>query len=76
MRTHCQYASRPGELLLITQNVDDLHERAGSQRLIHMHGELASGWCLACDERFPWNGPMGEGASDWVALRVFDSVSL
>src|SRR5690242_19082225 len=29
-----------GELLLVTQNVDDLHERAGSKRLIHMHGEL------------------------------------
>jgi NAD-dependent deacetylase len=52
-----------GELLLITQNVDDLHERAGSRRLIHMHGELTSGWCLACDGRFGWAGPMGEGAS-------------
>jgi NAD-dependent deacetylase len=55
-------AEWPGELLLITQNVDDLHERAGSKRLIHMHGELASGWCLACDERFAWTGPMGEEA--------------
>jgi NAD-dependent deacetylase len=55
-------ANWPGELLLITQNVDDLHERAGSNRLIHMHGELARGWCLACGERFAWNGPMGEGA--------------
>jgi len=53
----------PGELLLVTQNVDDLHERAGSKRLIHMHGELAKGWCVACDERFPWEGAMGEGAS-------------
>ena len=52
----------PGELLLVTQNVDDLHERAGSKRLIHMHGELAKGWCLRCHERFPWSGPMGEGA--------------
>ena len=52
-----------GELLLVTQNVDDLHERAGSKRLIHMHGELTSGWCLACDSRFAWAGPMGEGAS-------------
>ena len=51
-----------GELLLITQNVDDLHERAGSKRLLHMHGELRSGWCLACDERFGWEGPMGKGA--------------
>jgi NAD-dependent deacetylase len=52
----------PGELLLVTQNVDDLHERAGSKRLLHMHGELARGWCLTCDERFPWTGPMGEAA--------------
>ena len=56
-------AEWPGELLLITQNVDDLHERAGSKRLLHMHGELSRGWCLACDERFMWEGPMGEGAS-------------
>jgi NAD-dependent deacetylase len=56
-------AEWPGELLLITQNVDDLHERAGSKRLLHMHGELTSGWCLACDVRFPWSGLMGEGAS-------------
>jgi len=52
----------PGKLLLITQNVDDLHERAGSKRLLHMHGELASAWCLACGERFGWEGPMGEEA--------------
>ena len=56
-------AEWPGELLLVTQNVDDLHERAGSRRLIHMHGELTKGWCLACDERFPWDWAMGEGAS-------------
>jgi NAD-dependent deacetylase len=51
-----------GELLLVTQNVDDLHERAGSKRLVHMHGELSSGWCLACNSRFRWAGPMGRGA--------------
>jgi NAD-dependent deacetylase len=51
-------AEWPGELLIVTQNVDDLHERAGANRLLHMHGELAKGWCLACGERFPWQGPM------------------
>jgi len=56
-------AEWPGELLLVTQNVDDLHERAGSKRLIHMHGELAKGWCLACDQRFAWAGAMDEGAT-------------
>lgn len=53
-------AEWPGQLLIVTQNVDSLHERAGTKRLLHMHGELNSGWCLACDERFGWNGPMGE----------------
>ena len=55
-------AEWPGELLLVTQNVDDLHERAGSKRMVHMHGELTSGWCLRCNERFGWAGRMGEGA--------------
>ena len=53
----------PGDLLIVTQNVDDLHERAGATRVVHMHGELLSGWCLACDQRFGWVGPMGEGAT-------------
>lgn len=51
-------ATWPGELLIVTQNVDDLHERAGAKRLLHMHGDLNRGWCLACDERFSWAGPM------------------
>lgn len=55
--------SWPGDFLLVTQNVDDLHERAGSQRVIHMHGELKRGWCLACNTRSPWTGAMGEGAA-------------
>jgi NAD-dependent deacetylase len=55
-------AEWPGELLLVTQNVDDLHERAGSKRLIHMHGQNAQGWCLACDTRTSWEGDMGAEA--------------
>ena len=55
-------AEWPGELLLVTQNVDDLHERAGSKRLIHMHGELVKGWCLRGNERLGWTGPMGSNA--------------
>lgn len=51
-----------GDLLLVTQNVDDLHDRAGSKRLLHMHGEVTRAWCLACNERFPWAGSMGEDA--------------
>lgn len=36
------------DFLLITQNVDDLHERAGSRRLLHMHGELLKKRCERC----------------------------
>ena len=47
-----------GGFLLVTQNIDDLHERAGSTRLIHMHGELARGLCAACGMRCDWPGDM------------------
>ena len=38
----------PGEVLLVTQNIDDLHERAGSRNLVHMHGELHKTRCAHC----------------------------
>jgi NAD-dependent deacetylase len=44
----------PGELLIVTQNVDDLHERAGASRVLHMHGTHLNAWCTACDVRSPW----------------------
>lgn len=47
-------AAWPGELLIVTQNVDDLHERAGATRLLHMHGELRSALCAACGVRERW----------------------
>ncbi|MGZ8347323.1 MAG: NAD-dependent deacylase [Allosphingosinicella sp.] len=53
-------AEWPGELLIVTQNVDDLHERAGAKRVLHMHGELSSAWCLACDARTRWDGDLGD----------------
>lgn len=37
--------------LLVTQNIDDLHERAGSDDVVHMHGELLSAWCLHCGKK-------------------------
>ena len=45
-------------LLVVTQNVDDLHERAGSSRVLHMHGELRSALCRACRARTRWLGPL------------------
>ncbi len=47
-------AEWPGALLIVTQNVDDLHERAGAVRLLHMHGELRSALCAACGARQRW----------------------
>ncbi|WP_066722658.1 NAD-dependent deacylase [Sphingomonas pituitosa] len=47
-------AAWPGDLLIVTQNVDDLHERAGASRLLHMHGELRSALCAACGIREGW----------------------
>lgn len=43
-----------GDFLLVTQNVDNLHERAGSQLLLHMHGELQKVFCLHCEHKQIW----------------------
>jgi NAD-dependent deacetylase len=51
-------AQWPGELLIVTQNVDDLHERAGAGRLLHMHGALRSALCAACGTRMPHEGAL------------------
>ena len=51
-------AEWPGELTIVTQNVDDLHERAGAKRLIHMHGTHLTAWCLACDAKPDWRGAL------------------
>jgi NAD-dependent deacetylase len=48
----------PGAFLLVTQNVDDLHERAGSRRLVHMHGELLRTRCTRCSARHRWTTPL------------------
>ena len=55
-------AEWPGELLIVTQNVDDLHERAGARRLLHMHGELRSALCAACGARTPHSDALPPGS--------------
>ncbi|WP_300036711.1 NAD-dependent deacylase [uncultured Roseobacter sp.] len=52
-----------GEVILITQNVDDLHEKAGSQRVMHMHGALTGALCGACEHRWPAPDRMSPGDS-------------
>ena len=48
------WRERGGEVFICTQNVDDLHERAGSKNVAHMHGELSKARCEACSEVFRW----------------------
>ncbi len=55
-------AARPGEVLIVTQNVDDLHERAGSRDVIHMHGELMRALCGGCGAR--WDAAMVMAVGD------------
>jgi NAD-dependent deacetylase len=53
-------AEWPGAFLLVTQNVDDLHGRAGNRQLIHMHGEHLNALCSACGTRSPWRGTLAD----------------
>ncbi len=46
--------AKGGSLTLVTQNIDDLHERAGSARVVHMHGELLKARCGSCDAVHLW----------------------
>lgn len=48
-------AGHDSDFLIITQNVDDLHERGGSRNVLHMHGELRKVRCLDTGEVFHWD---------------------
>lgn len=48
----------PGRVTLVTQNIDDLHERGGASEVIHMHGEILSALCAACANRWGWRDDM------------------
>ncbi len=51
-------AAWDGPFLLITQNVDHLHEQAGSRKLLHMHGELLRARCSRCGWSDRWTGDL------------------
>ncbi|MDI1296107.1 MAG: NAD-dependent deacylase [bacterium] len=51
-----------GALLIVTQNVDDLHERAGATRLVHMHGQLKSALCADCGKAVAWSDALPPGS--------------
>jgi len=48
-----------GEVTIVTQNIDPLHEAAGSENLIHMHGELLKALCARCGTRHAWEQDLG-----------------
>jgi NAD-dependent deacetylase len=52
--TFARDPARVQEFMIITQNIDDLHERAGSRAVVHMHGELLKARCTACGRTTPW----------------------
>ncbi len=47
-----------GDVLIVTQNIDNLHEQAGSENLLHMHGEMLKVRCDACQEPVVWKGTL------------------
>ncbi len=53
-RLEADLAGRGGRMTLVTQNIDDLHEKAGSQNVLHMHGELMKVRCNACHQVSEW----------------------
>lgn len=52
-----------GEVLLVTQNIDDLHERGGALDPLHMHGELLKVRCTGCAAIAEWRVPVGDGSA-------------
>ena len=59
---------------ILTQNVDDLHERAGSQNVIHLHGEIRYARCINCRERFKWTLDLLKTASEVPKCNTCGSV--
>ncbi|MEE8392716.1 MAG: NAD-dependent deacylase, partial [Rhodospirillales bacterium] len=51
----------PGRVLVVTQNIDDLHERAGTGNIIHMHGELLKARCSGCGVVVEWRDDLAAG---------------
>ncbi|MER2252613.1 NAD-dependent deacylase [Methylorubrum podarium] len=58
-RLEAGLAARGGRLFLCTQNIDDLHERAGSRHVVHMHGEVLRARCTACGTETVWHEDLG-----------------
>jgi NAD-dependent deacetylase len=57
-RLECEH-EHGGDVTIVTQNIDALHEAAGSKTLIHMHGELLKALCTRCGARHAWEQDLG-----------------
>jgi NAD-dependent deacetylase len=64
------WSERGGEVTLCTQNIDNLHERAGSRHVIHMHGELGKVRCHDCGDITPADGELSLGMGCSACGRV------
>jgi NAD-dependent deacetylase len=63
-------AEWPGPVLLVTQNIDDLHERAGSKNLRHIHGEMLKARCEACGDVRPWKEDIDRRLACWACAEI------
>jgi NAD-dependent deacetylase len=64
-RLEAAVKSSGGDLMLVTQNVDNLHEKAGSRSLLHMHGELSRVMCATCGEKGAWDEDLFADTECW-----------
>ncbi len=60
-RLEAELVARAGGVFLCTQNIDDLHERAGSRAVHHMHGELLKARCTRCGTVAAWRDDLDTG---------------
>ena len=54
-KLQAQMEQRQSRVTIVTQNIDDLHEKAQSHDIIHMHGELNSILCSHCGKSYEWH---------------------
>ncbi|UCG02942.1 MAG: NAD-dependent deacylase [Candidatus Heimdallarchaeota archaeon] len=62
------------DIAILTQNVDDLHERAGSQNVTHLHGEIRLARCFSCRTKFIWTVELLETVDDIPKCSACESI--
>lgn len=61
------------DIAILTQNVDDLHERAGSQNVTHFHGEIRQARCLSCRKKFTWTKDLLKSVDEIPKCNICES---